>query len=53
MLLPSLYQPKAIRTYEKFFAKDLKDHCIGMNIKQTERIEIRYRNIDIFLVETL
>ena len=31
--LLSLYQQKTIKNYQNFLAKDLKDQCIGMNIK--------------------
>ena len=37
MFLSPLYQQKIIKNDQKFLAKDLKDQCIGMNIKQKER----------------
>ena len=33
MSLLSLYKQKTTKNYEIFLAKDLKDPCIGMNIK--------------------
>ena len=33
---------------QKFLAKDLKDPCIRMNVKQKEKIKIQETNIDIF-----
>ena len=33
MLLLSLYQQKTTKNCQNFLAKDLKDQCIGMNIK--------------------
>ena len=48
MLLSSIYQQKTIKNYLNFLAKDLKDQCIGMNIKQRVRIKIWQMNIDIF-----
>ena len=53
MLLSPPYQQKTIKNYQNFLAKDLKDHCIGMNIKQKERMKIRQMNIDIFWNQTL
>ena len=40
MLLLSLYQPKTTKIYQNLLAKDLKDQCIGMNIKQKVRIKM-------------
>ena len=40
MLLLSLYQPKTTKNYQNLLAKDLKDQCIGMNIKQKVRIKM-------------
>ena len=37
----------------KLLAKDLKDQCIGMNIKQKVRIKIKQMGINIFLSQTL
>ena len=48
MFLSSLYQQKTIKNNQNFLAKDLKDHCIRMNIKQTARIKIRQMIVDIF-----
>ena len=38
---------------QNLLTKDLKDQCVGMNIKQKVRIKIRQMNIDIFLDQTL
>ena len=51
-LLP-LYQQKTIGNYENFLAKDLKDQCIGMNIKQKMRIKSQQTTIDIFGIQNL
>ena len=51
-LLP-LYQQKTIGNYENFLAKDLKDQCIGMNIKQKIRIKTQQTTIDIFGIQNL
>ena len=48
MFLSSLYQQKTIKNDQNFLAKDLKDQCIRMNIKQTVRIKIRQMTIDVF-----
>ena len=40
MLLLALYQQKTIKNYQNILAKDLKDRCIRMNIKQKGRIKI-------------
>ena len=53
MLLLSLYQQKTITNYQNVLAKDLKDQCIGMNIKQKVRIKMRDRNIYVFSKQTL
>ena len=53
MFLQSLYQQNIIKNYENFLAKDLKDQCIGMNIKQKVRIKIQQMNIYIFPNQTL
>ena len=34
MSLQSLYQQKTTRNYQNVLVKDLKDHFIGMDIKQ-------------------
>ena len=52
MSLLYLYQQKTIKNYQNFFAKDLKDQFIGMNIKQKVRIKKRQTNIDIFSNQT-
>ena len=47
-----LYVPvsqKTIKNYQNSLAKDLKDQCIGMNIKQKVKITLQQMNIDIFL----
>ena len=49
----SLYQPKAIKNYQNFVAKDLEHQFIGINIKQAERIKMPPTSIDIFLNHTL
>ena len=38
---------------QKFLRKDLEDPCIGMNIKQKEKIKTKETNIDIFSNPTL
>lgn len=43
-----LYQQRTIKNYQNYLAKDLKDQCIGMNMKQRVRIKILQMNIDIF-----
>ena len=40
MFLSALYQQIAIKSYQNFLAKDLKDQFIGMNIKQRVRVNI-------------
>ena len=44
---------KAIKNYQNFLVKDLKDQFIGMNTKQKVRIIIHQMNIDIFSNQTL
>ena len=48
-----LHQQKTIKNYQKFVAKSLKDHCIGMNIKQKMRLKIGQMSKDIFSNQTL
>ena len=36
-----LYQQKRMKSYQSILAKDLKDQCIGTNIKQKMRIKIK------------
>ena len=48
MFLSSLSQQKVIKSYQNFLVNDLKDRCIGMNIKQKVRIKIRQKNITTF-----
>ena len=36
-----LYQQEATKKYKNFLAKDLKDQCIGMNIKQKVRLKMQ------------
>ena len=47
-----LYAPvvtlSKVKSYQKFFTKDLKDQFIGMNIKQKVRIKIPQINLYIF-----
>ena len=52
MFPSSLYQQKTIKNYQKFLAKDLKDECIGMNIKRKVKIKIQQISIDIFSNQT-
>ena len=47
MPLYLLYQQKAIQNYQNFLAKELKDQCIGMSMKQKVRIKIRQMSIDV------
>ena len=51
-LLP-LYQQKAIKHYQNFLGKDLKDRRIGVNIKQKLRIKISQMSMVIFSDQTL
>ena len=44
---------KAIKNYQNFLVKDLKDQFIGMKTKQKVRIIIHQMNIDIFSNQTL
>ena len=37
-----------MRNYQNFLAKDLKDQCTGMNIKQKLRTKIQQMSINIF-----
>ena len=53
LLLLSLYQQKAIKNYENFLVKDLKDLYIGINIKQNLRMKIQQMSIDISRNQTL
>ena len=53
MSLSSHYPKKIIKNYQNHLAKDLKDQCIGMNIKQKMRIELQQTSIDIFWTQTL
>ena len=53
MILQSLYQQNAIKNYQNFVAKGLKDQCIGTNIKQKTRIKIQQMSLDIFLNQNL
>ena len=53
LLLLSLYEQKAIKNYENFLVKDLKDLYIGINIKQNLRMKIQQMSIDIFRNQTL
>ena len=53
MPLLSRYQQKTIKNYQNFLAKDLKDQCIGIKIKQKVRIKTPQTSIDIFLNQTL
>ena len=53
MFLLSYYQQTTTKNYLTFLAKDLKDQCIGLNIKQKVRIKIQQTIIDIFLNQIL
>ena len=44
-----IYQQKTIKNYQNFLAKDLKDLCIRMNIRQKFKIKMQQIFIDIFL----
>ena len=46
-----LYQQKITKNYQNFLAKDLRDQCIRMNIKQ--KVKVCQTSIDIFLRQTL
>ena len=46
--LSSLYKQKTIKNYQNFLAKDLKDPCIGMIIKQKMRAKVQQISIYIF-----
>ena len=50
--LYSHYQKKTIKNYQNFLANDLKDQCIGINIKQKVRGKILQMSTDIFSNET-
>ena len=43
----------ATKNYQNFLAKDLKDQCVGVNIKQKVRIKIQQMSTYIFLNQTL
>ena len=45
--LLQLYQQETIKSYENFLSNNLKDHFIGINIKQKVRTK-KQINIDIF-----
>ena len=47
------YQEKTTKTYQNFLVKDLKDQCIGINIKQRMRIKTQQMNIDVFSNQSL
>ena len=51
--LYSLYQEEITKNYQNFLANNLKDQCIGMNIKQKVRTKIRQMSIDIFFNQAL
>ena len=48
MFLLSLYQQKTIKNYQNSLTNDLKDQCLGMNIKQKMKIKLQQMSIDIF-----
>ena len=48
LCFPVITSTKTIKNCRNFSAKDLKEQCIGMNIKQKVRIKIQQMNIDIF-----
>ena len=41
------------KNYQNYLAKDLKDQCIKMNIKQKVKMKTQQINLDIFLIQTL
>ena len=51
--LSSHYQQKTTKKYKNFLAKDLKDQCSGMNIKQKVRVKIWQTSIDVFYNEAI
>ena len=50
--LQSLYQENTIKNDQNALEKDLKDQCIGMNIKQKVRMKMQQISIDIFWNQT-
>ena len=48
MSLSLFYQQKTTKNYQNFLAKDLKDQCIGIKIKQKRKRKILQISIDIF-----
>ena len=53
MFLSSLYEQKTMTNYRNFLAKDLKDQCIGVNIKQKVKIKIQQMSVNFFSNQTL
>ena len=53
MSLPLFYQQRTSKKYQNFLAKDLKDHCIGIRIKQKRKRKILQISGDIFRNQTL
>ena len=48
MSLLLFYQQKTIKNYQNFLAKDLKDQCIAIRIKQKRKRKILQISTDIF-----
>ena len=53
IFLSSLYQQRTIKTHKNVLANDLKNWCIGMNIKQKVRIKIQQASTDILLNQSM
>ena len=53
MSLLRIYKQKTTKNLQNFLAKDFKDQCIGMNIKQNVRTKVQQTSIDIFSRQTL
>ena len=51
--LLQLYQQETIKSYENFLSNNLKDHFIGINIKQKVRTKKQQININIFSNQNL
>ena len=47
------FSAKTIKSYQNFVARDLKDKCVGVNIRQKERIKMQQMSIDVFLNQAL
>ena len=53
MFLLQLSQKKAIKNYQNFLVKNLKDQFSGINIKQKVIIKMQQTNLDFFLNQIL